>query len=90
MTAFGAVIDSQRWVIAAKEEGREVACCRVRSVIDHGSEFTANVLVERWRVLYNTVMPHGTLGYRPPKPSPRPLLARKERGGERNVAHMCG
>lgn len=26
------------------------------------------VLIERWRVLYNTVRPHSSLGYRPPAP----------------------
>ena len=26
----------------------------------------AKVLIERWRVLYNTVRPHSSLGYRPP------------------------
>ena len=28
----------------------------------------ARVLIERWRVLYNTVRPHSSLGYRPPAP----------------------
>jgi len=28
----------------------------------------AKVLIERWRVLYNTVRPHSALGYRPPAP----------------------
>ena len=28
----------------------------------------AKVLIERWRVLYNTVRPHSSLGYRPPAP----------------------
>jgi len=28
----------------------------------------AKVLVERWRVRYNTVRPHSSLGYRPPAP----------------------
>ena len=28
----------------------------------------AKVLIERWRRLYNTVRPHGSLGYRPPAP----------------------
>ena len=28
----------------------------------------ANVLIERWRVEYNTVRPHSSLGYRPPAP----------------------
>jgi transposase InsO family protein len=38
----------------------------------------AQVLVERWRVHYNTVRPHGSLGYRPPAPETayaRPLIA---------------
>jgi len=28
----------------------------------------AQVLIERWRVEYNTVRPHSSLGYRPPAP----------------------
>lgn len=28
----------------------------------------AKVLVERWRVHYNTARPHSSLGYRPPAP----------------------
>jgi len=38
----------------------------------------AQVLVERWRVHYNTIRPHGSLGYRPPAPETayaRPLVA---------------
>ena len=30
--------------------------------------YEAKVLVERWRWEYNTVRPHGSLGYRPPAP----------------------
>jgi putative transposase len=26
------------------------------------------VLIERWRVEYNTIRPHSALGYRPPAP----------------------
>lgn len=40
----------------------------------------AQVLIERWRVHYNTVRPHGALGYRPPAPETalsRPLIAEK-------------
>jgi transposase InsO family protein len=29
----------------------------------------ANVLIERWRVRYNTIRPHSALGYRPPAPA---------------------
>jgi putative transposase len=28
----------------------------------------AQVLIEQWRVHYNTVRPHSSLGYRPPAP----------------------
>ncbi len=28
----------------------------------------AKVLIERWRVHYNTIRPHSSLGYRPPTP----------------------
>ena len=28
----------------------------------------ARILVEQWRVHYNTIRPHGSLGYRPPAP----------------------
>ena len=28
----------------------------------------AKVLIERWRILYNTIRPHSALGYRPPAP----------------------
>ena len=28
----------------------------------------AQVLMERWRVHYNTIRPHSALGYRPPAP----------------------
>ena len=34
----------------------------------------AKVLIERWRVEYNTVRPHSSLGYRPPAPEARLLL----------------
>jgi putative transposase len=33
----------------------------------------AKVLIERWRVEYNTIRPHSSLGYRPPAPEVRPL-----------------
>jgi len=28
----------------------------------------AQVLIEQWRVHYNTIRPHSSLGYRPPAP----------------------
>jgi transposase InsO family protein len=31
----------------------------------------AQVLIERWRVEYNTVRPHSSLNYRPPAPEAR-------------------
>jgi len=33
----------------------------------------AKVLIERWRVEYNTIRPHSSLGYCPPAPEARPL-----------------
>ena len=35
----------------------------------------AKVLIERWRRHYNTVRPHGSLGYRPPAPDARPATS---------------
>ena len=29
----------------------------------------AQVMIEKWRVLYNTLRPHSALGYRPPAPA---------------------
>ena len=31
----------------------------------------AQIVIERWRVLYNTLRPHSALGYRPPAPAAR-------------------
>lgn len=31
--------------------------------------YKAKVLIERWRMQYNTVRPHSSLGYRPPAPA---------------------
>ncbi|HIA48864.1 MAG TPA: transposase, partial [Candidatus Hydrogenedentes bacterium] len=36
----------------------------------------AKVLIERWRVHYNTVRPHSTLGGRPP--APEAIIQRKD------------
>ena len=30
--------------------------------------FEAQILIERWRVHYNTIRPHSSLGYKPPRP----------------------
>ena len=30
--------------------------------------YEAKVMIERWRVQYNTIRPHSALGYRPPAP----------------------
>lgn len=30
----------------------------------------AEILIEQWRIVYNTVRPHSALGYRPPAPKP--------------------
>jgi transposase InsO family protein len=34
----------------------------------------AQVLIEQWRVHYNTVRPHSSLNYRPPAPETRMLV----------------
>jgi len=36
----------------------------------------AQVLIEQWRVYYNTIRPHSSLGYRPP--APEILLPKEE------------
>lgn len=38
----------------------------------------AQVLVDRWRMYYNTKRPHSSLGYRPPAPEARPYPAEGE------------
>ena len=55
---------------------------RLRDELLNGEIFytlrEAQVLIERWRIHYNTVRPHGSLGYRPPAPETayaRPLMA---------------
>jgi transposase InsO family protein len=40
----------------------------------------AQVLTERWRVHYNTVRPHSSLGYRPPAPAPWQVESHREHG----------
>ncbi|HVS87644.1 MAG TPA: integrase core domain-containing protein, partial [Candidatus Acidoferrum sp.] len=30
----------------------------------------AQIVIEKWRVVYNTLRPHSALGYRPPAPAP--------------------
>jgi putative transposase len=34
------------------------------------AEKEAQIVIEKWRVLYNTLRPHSALGYRPPAPRP--------------------
>ena len=55
---------------------------RLRDQLPNGEIFytlrEAQVLVEQWRVFYNTRRPHSALGNRPPAPEtrlPRPLTA---------------
>jgi len=49
---------------------------RLRDELLNGEVFDtlleAKVLIERWRVEYNTIRPHSSLGYRPPAPEARP------------------
>ena len=44
----------------------------------------AQVLIERWRVFYNTERPHSSLGYRPP--APETLLPNEELPNQRIAA----
>ena len=55
----------------------ENGCCesfnaRFRDELLNGEVFhtlrEAQILIERWRRLYNTVRPHSALNYRPPAP----------------------
>jgi len=39
----------------------------------------AQVLIEQWRVEYNTIRPHSSLGYRPPAPEAKMLHYRETR-----------
>jgi transposase InsO family protein len=55
---------------------------RLRDELLNGEIFytlrEAQVLIERWRVHFNTIRPHGALGYRPPAPETafgQPLIA---------------
>jgi putative transposase len=45
---------------------------RLRDELLNGEIFftlkEAQVLIERWRINYNTIRPHGSLGYKPPAP----------------------
>jgi putative transposase len=45
------------------------------------------VLAERWRVHYNTVRPHSSLGYRPP--APEAWMATNVSQGERALASLA-
>ena len=46
--------------------------CRAMDELLNGELFytlkEAQILIEHWRIPYNTVRPHGALGYRPPAP----------------------
>src|SRR5450631_4864994 len=48
------------------------------------------VLAERWRVYYNTVRPHSSLGYRPPAPAARQMEAIRgmEKWKAKNASHF--
>jgi hypothetical protein len=48
----------------------------------------AQIIIERWRVEYNTLRPHSSLGYRPPAPLamvPATIKATEEAMGHANV-----
>src|SRR5271169_870978 len=50
----------------------------------------AQVVIEQWRVQYNTVRPHSSLGYRPPAPQATMpgVLSRKGHGDMENAARF--
>jgi len=56
---------------------------RLRDELLNGEIFytlrEAQVLIERWRIHYNTVRPHGSLGYRPPAPETAGGVSRFEK-----------
>jgi hypothetical protein len=51
----------------------------------------AQIVIEQWRVHYNTVRPHSSLGHRPPAPetallpSPLPPLLRRQQKNQKSV-----
>ena len=51
--------------------------------------YEAKVLIERWRVHYNTVRPHSSLGYRPPAPEAW-LIAEPDSAALRPAQHLLG
>jgi len=63
-------VRSERLAIVPRDEPKLVA--RMRDELLDGEVFDtlleAKVLIERWRVQYNTKRPHSSLGYQPPAP----------------------
>ena len=54
------------------DNGPEFAAILIRrwlARVDVDTLKEAQVLIERWRVEYNTIRPHSSLGYRPPTPA---------------------
>ena len=50
---------------------RRIACRAMDELLNGELFYTlkeAQILIEHWRIPYNTVRPHGALGYRPPAP----------------------
>ena len=48
----------------------------------------AQIIIEQWRVFYNTVRPHSSLGYQPPAPMtvrPRVMARSKQQKGHGDV-----
>ena len=48
----------------------------------------AQILCERWRVHYNTIRPHSSLGYRPPAPEAWQIEIRKGHGEVESKVHF--
>ena len=49
--------------------------------------YEAQVLIERWRVQYNTIRPHSALGYRPPGPE---AIFAAPRPPQQPIEHLVG
>jgi putative transposase len=60
---FRAIVDSYIESLNGKLADELSACGIFDTLLE------AKVLIERWRVRYNTVRPHSSLGYRPPAPA---------------------
>lgn len=65
---------------------------KLRDELLNGEIFTtlkeAQILIERWRMHYNTVRPHSSLGYRPPAPESKSPFQTKHGNTTQKVAAL--